>query len=349
MKKKILFVVANSMIGGVEMILYLLLKNLPKDRYEKHLISTHIDGPLRDKMAMECDNYNSFTSTSLGIKREVVCQNKIDLLKDYRKDYKPDIIHIFNSFEAFEAVKGYRGRIIFSLYGDYNHKHVFFDIRNEAIAGLKATKHDVRIITDTQSNMEVYPEARLILTGVEDAEFSCEPERNPKRCVWIGRAAGEKRLQLYLDIAKKMPDYEFVVFASGWGAREEQNYQLPKNVFVFKNVTDKTLMYSIMESCGFYINTSATEGNPLALIEGMKCGCIPIVPHLGQMPEMIGEFGHTISLERKQKYTKEDVDMFRDMIIGETKNNPRLRHRIRERVKDYNIPQMVRAIEKEYW
>jgi len=101
-----------------------------------------------------------------------------------------------------------------------------------------------------------------------------------------------KGLDMVCDLAALLPDCTFAFI----GAYNTQALHLPPNIVCLEYRLQDQLA-ELYNQYNFYLQVSVTEGMPIALIEAMMCGCIPIVSKVGIMPDMIGPHGYV--LERK--------------------------------------------------
>jgi len=338
--------VANSLVGGVEAILLNTLKGLDKTKYEATVVVTHQNGDLESEFRKYSDYFITIACTP-NIKtqpqKEQLILDNTGFLQDYALNNNFDILHVINSMEGYHLAGQFHGRVVVGIYGDYSIDNKFFERRREILSQVNDSDNGY-IITDTPSNLKLYPNAILIPTGVDVPIIRKKIERNPKQLIWIGRASGEKRLQLYIDIANRLPLYKFVLFAAG----RLNTFRLPRNVVLYHNETDRHLITEELRRSSMYLNTSYIEGIPLSLIEAMKCQCVPIVPKVGGMPKMVDGVGAVIEMRKKQNYNSHDIDDFVERIHYYHRMMPlsmeTLRKRIRRRVSKHSIAKMTKEI-----
>lgn len=348
--KKILYVVANSLVGGVEGILLNTLKRLDGDKYNVTIVVTHMNGQLEDEFRTYSDNFISIACTpdihTQDQKEQLILDNT-EYLQNYALENDFDILHVINSMEGYHLTGQFHGKIIIGIYGDYGIPHKFFERRREILSRINDDP-EADIITDTPSNLNLFHNAIVIPTGVDVPIIRKKIERNPKQLIWIGRASGEKRLQLYIDIANQLPRYRCVLFAAG----RLNTFKIPRNMTVYHNITDRKIITEELRMSSMYINTSYIEGVPLSLIEAMKCKCIPIVPAIGGMPELIGTSGSVIQMRKKQNYNSQDIDDFLNAIKMYHRMMPhtmeRQRRKVQRRVSKHSIEKMTKAIFERY-
>ncbi len=110
-----------------------------------------------------------------------------------------------------------------------------------------------------------------------------------------------KGIDMFIEMAKAFPDCPFTIIG------DKKPALLPKlpNVTYLPFVPNKDLP-AILNTFGFYVQLSLTEGFSNALLEGMACGCIPIVSRVGPMPKIAENYGYV--LKRK------DVNLLKDLV-----------------------------------
>jgi L-malate glycosyltransferase len=112
-----------------------------------------------------------------------------------------------------------------------------------------------------------------------------EKDLSAVRIFYSGRATPEKRPHLVAAIAKKVHQKDssiaFIMAGDEFGALRQ-----PELSFIsFKgNITDNKVLQSTYITCNVLLITSATEGFPLAVIEGMAYGCAIIATPVGDIP-----------------------------------------------------------------
>ncbi len=102
------------------------------------------------------------------------------------------------------------------------------------------------------------------------------------RVGWLGRMVGVKDPQLALDIARAMPEVEFLI-AGGGELLEAIRTAAPPNARILGWINRGDLL----AASNVIIMTSKSEGMPLAAIEAQLVGLPVIVPNVGSLSEVI--------------------------------------------------------------
>lgn len=127
---------------------------------------------------------------------------------------------------------------------------------------------------------------RYIGNAVEVPEPARTPNvERPLSILFSGRNGVEKRLPLFLQIAKevkaRMPQIRFQVMGA---SAEEVPGDWAGVADFLGNQSDPAAIWRIYSSNDLLLLTSATEGMPLAVIEAMGSGCSIIATPVGDLP-----------------------------------------------------------------
>ena len=87
-----------------------------------------------------------------------------------------------------------------------------------------------------------------------------------------------------------------------------------------------------------YCQLSYTDQFPLALLEAMACGCIPVVSNRGGMPEMVGDAGFIIPYG--------DVEKTREAICQALMSGPDDIKSVRDRARFFSVERRNAAVKK---
>jgi glycosyltransferase involved in cell wall biosynthesis len=95
----------------------------------------------------------------------------------------------------------------------------------------------------------------------------------------------DKRLELFLEIAQKLPQYPFYIVGRMPPERSGVNYEysqnilqsLPRNVTFVEALTRERP--ELLEESKVYLYTGTETGIGVALVEAISAGCIPFSPY----------------------------------------------------------------------
>ena len=164
--------------------------------------------------------------------------------------------------------------------------------------------------------------AVTILNGIDTNKFLCahRSQINPAATLTVGLVARfrpQKRVDRWVEVAaaihKKNPDIKFIMVGDG-----PDDEMLRKKIAALKltgiiELTGKLSdTYSAYKQIDIFLLTSEFEGLPLALLEAMSCGCVPVVSNVGGIKQLdFGDVGH--------KFNEFDPEQIADKIICYTK------------------------------
>jgi glycosyltransferase involved in cell wall biosynthesis len=128
---------------------------------------------------------------------------------------------------------------------------------------------------------------RVEIPGVDEQAFSSH-ERTGENAVLVSsayypRKAGEK----WVEIARLLPDRQFVVVGRGWGASPLGGaIDALHNVRLLDDVPYAEYA-AIYAGCDVYLSTSVLEGGPMPLLEAMMSNLVPVVSATGFAPDVV--------------------------------------------------------------
>ena len=293
---KVLHVIARMNVGGTARYVGELVENISNSKLASGFVQgSEVEDPSVSKLHVIRINH-------LG--------RKISPINDYKswrelraiiREHKPEIIHT-HTFKA-----GLIGRLIS---GKHKHVHTFhghlfddssFSLLEKKVITLTekflARRTDV-LITVGQN---VGQELRDAGIGVDQKWVSIAPGVQPLPVTnksvarislglpdsvlivgWMARMAPVKNPQLLLEVAKQLPEVQFVM-AGGGDLLESIKVNAPTNVKVI-GWADAAIFWSAVDVA---ISTSDNEGMPVALIEAQLAGLPVIATDVGSNSEVI--------------------------------------------------------------
>ena len=293
---KVLHVIARMNVGGTARYVSELIEAIPNSKLATGFVQgSEVEDPSVSKLPV-------IRISHLG--------RKISLVNDYKawrelrvivRECKPEIIHT-HTFKA-----GLIGRLI---RGNHKHIHTFhghlfedssFSLLEKKVITLTekflARRTDV-LITVGQN---VGQELRDAGIGVDQKWVSIAPGVQPLPVTnksvarislglpdsvlivgWMARMAPVKNPQLLLEVAKQLPEVQFVM-AGGGDLLESIKVNAPTNVKVI-GWADAATFWSAVDVA---ISTSDNEGMPVALIEAQLAGLPVIATDVGSNSEVI--------------------------------------------------------------
>lgn len=142
-----------------------------------------------------------------------------------------------------------------------------------------------------------------VLPNYVSPEFICEPnvaDKEPLSMLFLGRLVESKTVDKLAELLRKVldhvPDARLIVCGDG-PLRERllgDLASLPEKSWIYRGVVSGAAKLDVLRKADVYILPSVTgEGMPIAMLEAMACGAIPVVTRLGAIPSVIrhGENG----------------------------------------------------------
>ena len=226
---------------------------------------------------------------------------------------RPAVVHCINSYNIKMALSRYRelleplSRYVIYLFGYEAYTQEPCMLANSQLMG--ALRWIDCLITDSKRLadliLEYFPERRkdgkqtvccynstLNLTELLDSGKSPRGEKLNK-ILWASRLVKSKRPDLLLAIARRLPEFEFLVHGStetSIGDEQEETlaaFKTCSNIKYFGgfenfSTLDKT-------DVGLFLYTSQGDGIPIVLLEAAACGLPIVAPNVGGIGEFIGD------------------------------------------------------------
>lgn len=305
---RILQVITQSELGGAQTVVVQLSNELSK-HHEVVLAAGQGDGKMwsmvNDTVIKEsCPHLQR----SISVKKDVLAA--IGLMRLYRK-YKPDVIHLHSS------KAGTLGRIVFPSKKVVYTVHGFDSIRLafrkflpvervlqyfcKAIVGV--SKYDERNLNEEGINRNVF----TVYNGISVPDCSSISildafDANRKTILTIARVFPPKNPQLFIEVARLLPQYNFVWIGN---QREVTEYgPLPENCYFLGNISNAGAYCSKSD---ILMLPSNYEGLPMVVLEAMSFGKPVVASNVGGISEIV--------LNDVNGYTLENnVQLFADRI-----------------------------------
>jgi glycosyltransferase involved in cell wall biosynthesis len=203
---------------------------------------------------------------------------------------RPDIVHLHSS------KAGALGRLAFPARNVVYTVHGFDSIR---LAHRKFLFLERRLQKKCKAIVAVsrYDEEKLKREGIT-RNISCiyngvpyppPPARRPRelpvpgkytgKILCVARVGRQKRLDLFLETARRLPDYAFI-----WIGNREDPPSVPENVFLLGNLP-RAAEYNRMAD--LFMLPSNYEGLPVVILEAMSYGKPVVASAVGGVPELV--------------------------------------------------------------
>ena len=285
---KILQVITQSELGGAQTVVVQLANNLSKE-HDVVLVAGQGDGKMwdmvNDKVVREsCPHLQR----SISLKNDFLAA--IELRRLYKK-YNPDIIHLHSS------KAGTLGRIVFPSKKIVYTVHGFDSIRL-AFRKFLPIEKCLQYFCKAVVGVSKYDEMNLISEGIKnnvstvyngiyvpncsnisDREVFNEGK---KIILAIARVFPQKKTDLFIDVARLLPQYNFVWIGN---QREVTEFgELPENCHFLGNIPNAGAFCS---KADLLMLPSNYEGLPMVILEAMSFGKPVVASNVGGISEIV--------------------------------------------------------------
>lgn len=262
---------------------------------------------------------SNFTKIKLNDHRKEVTWKDLGLLFKliyYRFKYKPDVVHLHSS------KMGVLGRIAFNSKTTVYTVHGFDSVRTafrKFLVVEKILKSKIfRIVGVSQYDVDMMKDEGIenkvikIYNGVTDhyidkvdknkdpltKELEQLKQQYSRIVMCISRISKQKKFDLFLDIARKMPEYAFV-----WIGNKKPVKNVPANVFCLGETHSA---HYCLRYADLFILPSNYEGMPMSLLEALSFGVPVVASAVGGITEILdGQNGYAV---------QNNIDDFTDKI-----------------------------------
>ncbi len=283
---RILQVITLCELGGAQSVVVNLANSLCKS-YEVIVAAGEGDGKMFDLLA---PSIKIERVPSLIRKLSPVDELKaIAGLRKIYNQYKPDIIHLHSS------KAGILGRIAFPKRRTVYTVHGFDSIRL-AFRKFLPIERVLQKQCSAIVGVSKYDESNLIAEGIKHnvstvyngifkpEPLNCDPFEKYNvfkgTILSIARFSKQKNLDLFLEVARLLPQYAFI-----WiGNQDTPHFEFPKNVFFLGNIAGAG---SYTAYADLFMLPSNYEGLPMVIIEALACGTPVVASNVGGITELL--------------------------------------------------------------
>lgn len=285
---KILQVITQSELGGAQTVVVQLANNLSKE-HDVVLVAGQGDGKMWDMVDDKVVRENCpHLQRSISLKDDFLAA--IELRRLYKK-YTPDIIHLHSS------KAGTLGRIVFPSKKIVYTVHGFDSIRL-AFRKFLPIEKCLQYFCKAVVGVSKYDEMNLISEGIKnnvstvyngiitpDTNYIANiPQFNTEKPIVlsIARVAAPKRADIFIEVAKKMPKYEFIWIGNQCEITEYGT--LPSNCHFVGNIPNAGALCS---KADLLMLSSDYEGLPMVILEAMCFGKPVVASNVGGISEIV--------------------------------------------------------------
>ncbi len=320
LKKKVLFLITQSEMGGAQQFLFQLLKHLDRNRFEP-LVAVGGDGDGGLSEALSGLNVSAFSVPSL--RRDVHPFSDLRAIGDVRElinKLKPDTVFLCSSKAGFIGSRAARGasprpRIIYRI-GGWTFNDPWPAYKKWAwrtLEKLSAKWKDVIIVNNTHDlkqahelGIKALEDVVLVPNGVDPYLHTQSPAGEARKALLelIGRVDNPpqhivgtvanyyptKGLSYLLEAAQQMRDDSSVFVIMGDGSERSrlatfvEKHNLSQRVFLVGRV-EKAHRY--LSGFDLFVLPSVKEGFPWGILEAMSAKVPVVATRVGGIPDII--------------------------------------------------------------
>ena len=316
---KILHIITLSELGGAQSVVYNLVNEHSK-KHEIHIISggngDAWEGLRRVKVHLIKDLYRNISLKDIAVLKE---------LRKLKKVINPDVIHLHSSKMGvlgrlvFDAKK-----IVYTVHGFdsiriANRKFLFVEklLKNKAYKIIGVSKYDEINLTKE----EIFSNVECIYNGIDDISEktyinynkailykidSIKQKYNFIVCC-IARDNQQKKIDLFIEIAKQMPDIAFV-----WMGNDNSYTRLSDNIFLFGKVPTAAVYLKYMD---LFVLPSNYEGLPMSIIEALSMSLPVVASDVGGISELLDGTNGFTSENRVEDFTSKINRILSDPVL----------------------------------
>ena len=274
-----LFVAPYSIYGGAEVFIESIISNIANYENITCTVLAHKQNPISSRFNQEnvnVINFYSHSSISSNILQKeydyIIYYNSksvYDIIRSVSRKTSAKIIEIYHSdFEWSDAISRQKERAGIDL---------LLKITESVGKNIDVPSEILRVPIDTK---RFIPKSKSALREA----FGFE---NKKTIGTVCRLSPEKNLTYFLNIAKALPEYNFVIVGDGPEKRNLLGKVRLEGITNVKFVGHKKHIEDYLNCFDLFVLTSHIEGTPISMLEAMSCGLNVVVPRVGGIPDII--------------------------------------------------------------
>ena len=291
---KILHIITKSELGGAQSVLANIVNALCHE-HEITVIAGEGDGKMFDNISQRV--HKIFLPC---LRRNISFYNDLKtyfFLRKINKELNPDIVHLHSSKVGLLGRIAFpKSKIVYTVHGFDSIRLAFRRLlpiersmqkRCAAIVGV--SKYDLKMMESEGINNNLHCVINGIIPPMNKKTIPFAiPSRYKKHILCIARISTQKKFDLFLDVAKQLPDYAFI-----WIGNLKEIKNAPQNVFMMGNLQDAN---QYCKYADLLILPSNYEGLPIVIIEAMSYGKPIVASNVGGISEIVrnGQNGYTV-------------------------------------------------------
>lgn len=364
-KIKVLHIIKSLGRGGAEMLLPETLSQHDRDNFEFHYIYFL---PWKNQLVEDIRRHGGNVEC-IPATNNLRIMLKARSLARYLKKNKIDLVHCHLPWAGI--VGRMAGRlsgvpVIYTEHNKWERYHKLTFAMNKYTFPWQKTV--IAVSDDVEQSIHKFytspqPRVKVVLNGVNTEKFapggnygddiraSLGIPGNAKVIGVISVFRNQKRLPVWLEIAKQIHDKDsnthFIIVGDGPLKEEIHSKAAELQLGSFVHFTGlQTEVRPYLKAMNIFMMSSEFEGLPIALLEAMSMGCVPVCTKAGGIPELVQHQvnGLLVDVSEPRKLAGEVLSLLPDEARMQ-----QLSAAARQTVIDrFGMKQMVRSLETIY-
>ncbi len=293
---KILQVITKSSLGGAQSVVVNLANALCRMGHEVGVVAGEGDGKLWSLLDKDVKQYPCpYLQRSVSLKNDVLA---VWFMHRLNRELRPDVVHLHSSKAGMLGRVAFPGKkIIYTVHGFDSIRLAFrsflpiermMQYRCASIIGV--SQHDVRTMKEEGIERRVDYVYNGISVLPKDGNLAWDvPDCYRKVVLCIARLSPPKKDDLFMEVARQLPDYAFV-----WIGNQKAVEQHPANVFFLGKIPNAGRYCA---KADVLVLPSNYEGLPMVILEAMAQGIPVVASNVGGVSEAVvhGKTGFAVN------------------------------------------------------
>lgn len=296
LNRNITFVIPYSIYGGAEIYLETIINNINSELFKINMLYIK-DNPIR-----------------LSIHNKSVTHKVVKSYKNFKNfilNNKTDYIIYYNSLNAYKWIKSslneanFVPKVIEIYHSDFKWSDSLSSInfREKVDTAFVISKNFLKDVPGIKNIVHLPVPIDVDKFTIRDVPKNkiLNINNNNKNIGTVARLSAEKNIDYALSLAKKMPNYNFLIFGKGPLESELKNRILKENISNAYILGFKKDIYRYYCYFDAFLLPSKMEGTPISILEAMSSG-IPVFAN------NVGEISSIIKDEETGFFLKDNLD-----------------------------------------
>lgn len=302
---RILQVITLCELGGAQTVVANIANNICGN-HDVIVASGEGDGKMWDMLDARVERVHC-----KHLKRNISLFNDLrawcELRKLYKK-YKPDLIHLHSSKAGVLGRLAFPSKkIVYTVHGFdtirlANRRFLSIEkmLQKRCRAIVAVSEYDKRNLyaEKIENNVSTVYNGTSLPVVSNEISFGI-PSKYKKTVLCIARASYPKNSNLFIEVAKQLPQYAFV-----WIGNKEPVSDTPENVFFLGNIHNAAMYCSLAD---LFMLPSEYEGLPIVIIEAMSYGKPVVASNVGGIRELVHDGVNGYALENNAALFAEKI------------------------------------------